>query len=429
MEKLEKKLDELLESVTKAQKRVDEVGTKADKNDGEYKAMAEKATKALEEIVAIQKQMKAVEDMQKILEKQSFRDAAGSDSAVKEANKKAKTEFTKFLRKGIALTPETVEYIANEIVESKYIGISDEQKAVEKKSLIAGVNPQGGYFIRPELSAKTIKRVYETSPMRDLADVVTTSADILEMIIDDGESTIGGAVGETGTRSATATPDIGKLSIEVHEIYGIQYASQRILDNEGFDVESWLLAKMADKMARTENTQFISGTGNKECRGILSLSAWTTDGTYEKGKIEQIESGTAGEVTADGLINTQNALIEDYQANATWLMKRATFGSCLKLKDGQGNYLVNTRLLSEGANKVLLGNPVRFANDMAAVASAALAIAYGDFKVGYTIVDKVGIRVVRDEYTAVPYIKFYGIKFTGGDVTSYDAIKLNILSA
>ncbi len=429
MEKLEEKLDLLLEAVTKAQKRADEVGGKVDKTDAEYKAMAEQATKALEEIQAIKTKQAVDDEARRLLEKQMFRDGGSSDMVKVQANKKAKDEMTRFLRKGIAISAESIEYIASELVESKYIGIADDRKEVEKKALIAGVNPQGGYFVRPELSAKTIKRVFETSPMRDLADVVTTGSDILELIIDDDESTIGGAVGETATRSATDTPTIGKLSIEAHEIYAIQLATQRMLDNEGFDVENWLLAKMADKMARTENTQFISGTGSKEARGILSFSAWTTPGTYEKAKLEQVASGTAGEVTAAGLIDLQNALKEEYQANATWLMKRTTFGSCLKLTDGQGSYLINSKLLAEGASKVILGAPVRFANDMAAVASSALAVAYGDFKVGYTIVDKVGIRIIRDEYSQKPYIEFYGIKFTGGDVTNYDSIKILKLAA
>jgi len=200
-----------------------------------------------------------------------------------------------------------------------------------------------------------------------------------------------------------------------------------MLDDAGFDIESWLTKKVTEKLSRVENTAFVSGTGVNSPKGVLGYTKWTTNGTYERNKIEQVISGTDGEFTADGLIDTQNALKEDYQGNASWLIKRASFGSIIKLKNGQGEYLINPFLLAQGGDKVLLGKPVVFANDVAAVATDALCAVYGDFKQGYTIVDRFGFRVIRDEFTSKPYVKFYTTKRVGGACTNYEALKINKL--
>ena len=161
----------------------------------------------------------------------------------------------------------------------------------------------------------------------------------------------------------------------------------------------------------------------------MSHAAWAVNGTYERNKIEQIVSGTSAVVKADGLISLQNALLEAYQPNAKFLMKRATFGAVSKLKDGTGAYLLNPMMLPQGATMVLLGKPVIFADDIAAIAANSLSIAYGDFQKAYTIVDRMGIRVLRDPYTTKPFIKFYTTKRVGGAVTNYQALKIQKLAA
>ena len=142
---------------------------------------------------------------------------------------------------------------------------------------------------------------------------------------------------------------------------------------------------MADKFSRTENTAFFSGSGVGRPRGFTTYDAWTVAGTYEQGKIEQVNSGSAGAVTGDGYIDLQYSLKERYQPNAVFMMKRATYGASLKLTDTNNQYLFGYDFLKNGQPvPTLLGKRVYFADDMATIASNSLSVAYGDFGVGYT---------------------------------------------
>lgn len=301
-----------------------------------------------------------------------------------------------------------------------------EDKLFETKALSTTSDPNGGYLVTPAMSARMMTRIFETSPMRAYATVESIGTGSLEIIIDDDEAS-SGWVGEVAPRPETNTPAIGKKIIPVHELYANPKATQTALDDAGRDLESWLADKVSRKFARDEATSFFSGNGVNKPRGILTYTAGTS--TYARDTVEQVTTGSAGVITPDSLIALQNALKEEYQNGAVFFMARATFGDILKKKDGQGQYLWGPGLngqMREGA--LLLGKPVRFAADMPAIASAALSVAYGDFAEGYTIVDRQGIRTLRDPYSSKPYVQFYTTKRVGGDVTNFEAFKLLVLT-
>jgi HK97 family phage major capsid protein len=182
-------------------------------------------------------------------------------------------------------------------------------------------------------------------------------------------------------------------------------------------------------MTRTENTAFVLGDGSQKARGFLALPAWGAAGVYERFKLEQINSGVSASFTGDGVKALQNAVIEAYQPGSIFGIKRASFVQITTLKDGNGAYLLNPLSLAQGDDKILLGKPVVFMDDIPAIAADALAMVYGDFSVGYTVVDRIGFRVIRDEVTAKPFVLFYTTKRTGGDVTNYEALKIQKLAA
>ena len=163
-------------------------------------------------------------------------------------------------------------------------------------------------------------------------------------------------------------------------------------------------------------------------RGFLDYPNWTTPKVYQRDALEQIASGTAGKVTADGAINLKGRLKGDYQAGAVFLTQRDTFTDLSLLKDGQGRYLLSETMLPDGVDVRLLGKPLFFADDMPAVAADALALAYGDFGISYTIVDRMGIRILRNPFTDIPFIRFYTTKRVGGDITNYEGIKIQKLA-
>ena len=298
-----------------------------------------------------------------------------------------------------------------------------DRREIEIKAMATDSNPDGGYLVMPELSATMVTRIFETSPLRLVANVEQTGSKSRTFLIDDDE----GTAEWTGEKAAASedTPDLGQKEIAVHNVRAKMNATADVLDDAYVDLASWLVNKGSDKIARSENTAFFSGNGVAKPRGLLTYAAWASAGVYERDKIEQIASGAVAGITADGLIGLQAALKEGYQAGARFLMKRGTYGDILKLK-GADQFHFGPVMLKDGqAQLTLLGKPVIFCDDMQANGTGSnLAVAYGDFSRAYTILDRVGLVVLRVPYSAHPYTIFHLTKRTGGDVTNFDAVKL-----
>lgn len=296
--------------------------------------------------------------------------------------------------------------------------------ADEAKALSVGSDPDGGYVVDPDTTGRVVMKVFETSPVRQYASIQNISTDALEGLFDLNEATTGW-VGETDTRAETATPQLGKWRIPVYEQYANPMATQKILDDGSINLESWLADKVSDKMARTENTAFVLGDGVNKPRGFTTYAA----GTTLPGTIEQFNTGVNGGFAADPdggdkLIDALYALKAPYRANAVWFMNRITTSGVRKLKDGDGNYMWQPSLQA-GQPASLLGYPQVSLEDMATyTVTGALAIAVGDMRAAYQVVDRVGIRVLRDPYTNKPYVGFYTTKRVGGNVVNFEAIKL-----
>lgn len=295
-------------------------------------------------------------------------------------------------------------------------------QGLEQKALSAASDPDGGYTVTPVMSDRITKAVFETSNMRQAANVQTIGSDSFEILQSTDEATSGGWVSEQASRTTTATPTISKKIIAVHEQYANPKATQRLLDDSSLDAESWLADKVAQILTKTENTAFFTGNGVAKPRGILTYAAGTS-----WGQIEQISStsSTGGTLDADDFINLFYALKDEYQANASWFMQRATVKAARKLKENTTNQYIWAPGLQAKAPDTMLGQPITQANDMGVVTTTdALAVACGDFDKGYQIVDRTGIRVLRDPFTDKPFVSFYTTKRVGGDVNNFEAIKL-----
>ena len=302
-------------------------------------------------------------------------------------------------------------------------GIEEAKKAIaelEKKADMVNTlsDPEGGYLSLPTAMGAMIQgRVFESTPIRMLADVITIGTDSIEYPHDrdEAEATWNG---EKVEPADSDTPEVDKIRIDVHDLDAVMPVTQKMLDDQAIDIVGWLNSKAADKFARTEATAFVSGNGVGRPRGFLTYTAGTS--TYAYGSIEQVNSGGATTLTADGLIDLQNALKEPYQAGAAFLMKRATFGAVRKLKDGENQYLLGLGAAGlDGkpyAGMTLLGKPVYFADDMEAVGASGLAVAYGDFRQGYQIVDRIGIRVLANPYIKRKRVVYEYNKRVGGGV-------------
>jgi HK97 family phage major capsid protein len=295
-------------------------------------------------------------------------------------------------------------------------------EALQTKSLSVGSDPDGGYLVTPTMSSKIVQAIFEGSPMRQLASAETISSDSLELI-DDHDQAAAGWTSETGAVSETSSPTIAKRNIPTHELYAQPKATQKLVDDAAIDVEAWLSSKIADIFSRKESTAFIAGSGVGQPRGILTYA----DGT-NWGQIEQVGSDSSGNVTADSLIELYYSLKDAYMKRASFLMHRTVVQDIRLLKESTTDQYLWQPGLAAGAPDTLMGVPVHMAADMPLAEAGSLSVAVGDFKAAYQIVDRQGIRILRDPFTEKPFVKFYATARVGGDVVNFDAIKLLVLS-
>jgi HK97 family phage major capsid protein len=273
---------------------------------------------------------------------------------------------------------------------------------------------------------QTIDRVLaKVSPIRALATVQQIGSNVYRKPI--GTTDAGtGWVAETDARPQTSTPTLAALDFPAMELYAMPAATQTLLDDAQVDIEQWLASEVQIVFAEQEGAAFIGGNGTTQPKGFLSYTV-VADGSWSWGNIGYIPSGGAGTFASsdpsDALLDLAYAPRQAYRANATWVMNRKTEAAIRKFKDDSGNYLWQPGVVA-GLPATLFGFPVAVAEDMPDIAVNSYSIAFGDFARGYLVVDRVGIRTLRDPYSAKPYVLFYTTKRVGGGVQDFEAIKL-----
>lgn len=251
-----------------------------------------------------------------------------------------------------------------------FVRTGDEARIIEVRAgLSVGSDPDGGYFVMPALSAGMTKKLFDLTPMRQLARVETiTAGDAWEEPVDFDEADATW-VGEKESRPATDTPQIGKLRVPVEEIYALQPVTQRLIDDVGFDLGGWVEGKVTDKFIRSEGAAFVTGDGNKKPLGFQSYTkVSTSDATRAYGQLQYVPGTDASAVKADGLRALVWAVRAPYRPGSAWLMNSNTASAVDQLKDGQGQYLWQPSMLA-GAPDTMLGYPVVISEDMPDVGS------------------------------------------------------------
>jgi HK97 family phage major capsid protein len=309
----------------------------------------------------------------------------------------------------------------------------DALTADELKTLAVGSAPDGGYFVEPFRAQTVIDKLYETSDLRaaGAGQMTITSSSYKEPIDRDEPTT--GWVGEQSSRPETNTPQVGMLELPVHEQYAVVKATQNLLDDAGVDVESWLDGKVVDEMGRQENTAFVTGNGTNKPKGFTTYTVnQTDDATRAFGALQSVKTGSNGAFkTASATVSPADDLLDliykfkpGYRRNLRWGGNRLTLGAARKFKDQNGNYIYDARLGASGIIEMVLGYQWDEFPDMASyTTTGALGIALADWKRGYLIIDRAGIRQLRDPYTQKGYQLFYTTKRVGGGVRDSDALK------
>lgn len=300
----------------------------------------------------------------------------------------------------------------------------------DRKAVSVGQDSNGGYLVPADTTGKIVARVFETSPMRQFASAQAISTDALEGGLDTDEASFGW-VGETASRSETSTPGIGAWRIPVHEAHASPKATQKLLEDANIDVQAWLARKVADKFGRGYNTAMVTGNGISKPRGFASYStAATADASRAWGVFEHVATGSSGAFGTDPngvnkLLDLVHKLKDIYAVRAAFYLNRTTHGKVRQLTDASsaGKYVFIPSFVV-GQPDTLLGYPVRKFQDMADYTTAdALAIAFGDMEETYQIVDRIGLTVLVDPFTAKPHVVFYTRGRIGGDVVNFDSMK------
>lgn len=387
-EALGKKFDEFKE---KNDKRIDGLEAEKGKLSGQVDTLNEKLSE--------------LDELKSNLEKELLSLKRPDGTGTKAASEH-KAAFMQFVRKGVDA------------------GLGE----LQAKALQIGVESDGGFAVPEELDRSIIELLRDSSPMRQVCNQITVGTPDYKRLVNLGGNGAGW-VGETDARPATNTPTLGQIQAFMGEIYANPQATQTSLDDMFFDAEGWLNTEVGRDFSEKEGNAFLLGNGVNKPKGLLAYALDVKgDDTRAFGVLQKLITGTAGTVTGDNLIDLIHSLKAGYRANGTWMMGNLSVAYMRKLKDSEGNYLWRPGL-EAGAPSVLLGYGITENEDMPDIAADANAIVFGDFKRAYTVVDRIGTRVLRDPYTNKPYVGFYTTKRVGGMLVDSQAVKVLTLSA
>jgi HK97 family phage major capsid protein len=297
-----------------------------------------------------------------------------------------------------------------------------ESVLVDKKDIATTSSAAGGFGV-PKQIASEIERLERLfSPVRDLVRVVPVGTSDYRQLVSVGGADAGW-VGETDSRTSTATSELREITPTQGELYAYPQASEWSLDDIFFDVEAWLSEEVAQVFAQETGRAVISGNGTKKPTGMLN-STPTDVGDHPVSRAAAVYQYVDGGalIDADGLIDLVYTLNSMYRPGSSFVANSVTIGAIRKLKDADGQYLWSPSL-AVGQPDSLLGYPVRAWEDLQGLGEGAFPVAFGNFRRGYVLVDRVGLRITRDNISAPGFIRFYVRRRLGGHVLNNDAIK------
>lgn len=287
-------------------------------------------------------------------------------------------------------------------------GLSAEYKNVLTRS----DDTTGGYLAPTEVLKEILKTVAEFSPARDIVRVRKTGQ--RSVMIPKKTGNLSAVwVGETQPRTETEGLGWGMEEIPTHELTAEVYISLLDLEDSAYDLEAEIRAEFGEQFGVAEGAAVINGNGVKKPEGLLVAAG-----------VDEVKSGAAAAVTADGLINLYYGVKTAYASRGRWLLNRSTLGSIRKLKDQQNQYLWQPGLAA-GQPNTILNAPYTETPDMPDEAAGTFPVAFGDFKRGYIMVDRLALAVMRDPFTraSLGQIKFVARRRVGGQTVMTEAFK------
>jgi HK97 family phage major capsid protein len=306
--------------------------------------------------------------------------------------------FDTFLRKG---------YGALEPAERKVLTIADATHA--------------GVLATADYVNQIIHYGYTQHPFRLVANVRTTSKYEVQLPTNDAYG-VATWVAESGQKSETTGLTYALTTCVPQERKVLYKATQKMLEDGDFNIEAEIAYAVGRAFGDLESTAFYSGNGTTT--GPEGIS---TNATIEA---DHMDLTTDNTIAFDDFIKVQYALEDPYVANAAWLMHRSTLGTCVGLKSATTNTYLLQPNLQAGQPATILGSPVYTWSAITAQADATPGddehiLFYGDFRQGYTIVDRLDLTIQRlnEMYADYGMIGFLARGRVGGAVTVPAAIQ------
>ena len=416
---LQKALDALglsLKDATEAQQKahkefMDTVNADAAKRDAAWDAKIAKLQAELDKFEPVSKALNDIQEREKAEKEEREEQAKAMQEQLDRIETKA--------NRPNAPSEDDVKAAAQRAAFFEFMRVGNTRMAPDRLNVMKiSDDTGGGYLSPPDYLMEIIKAIVEFSPMRTLARVTQTSAHSVQIPRRTGTFTALW-VGEIETRSETEGLAYGLHDVPNHELVADVRFSMANLEDSAFDLESEVRMEFAEQFGVAEGTAFVSGNSVKKPEGFLNAT-----GTVS------VNSGAASDITADGILDLKYGIKTAYARNATFVLNRNTLGKVRKLKDGSGQYLWQPGL-ADGRPNSVDGDPYAEFPDMPSVSAGTKSIAYGDWRRGYRIVDRLQLSVIRDGLTLASsgQVKFIARRRVGGIVTLAEAIGIMTVAA
>ena len=362
---------------------------------------------------------------------------ADSDTQIKAITEKLEVLEAKALRPAFLETKE--QEMENKQEELRtFVTKGIEGLRAKAADTQISVDSQGGYALPAEVSSTILQLQHETSPIRGLVGSIQTGTTDYSQLVSLGGAA-SGWVGEIDARPNTGSPELGKISAVFGEVYANPKAYQHVLEDAFFNVEGWVTGEVSREFNEQEGVAFLRGDGNKKPIGLMhglgTSSAYLNgDKTRDFGKFQVLKSGHATTLGAnsDAVINKMRDVVRatktGYRPRAKWMMNQNTHAMLVDMKTSDGEYFLQ-RNITEAAATRLLGYDIVINDDMADVEAGEIPVAFGDFAAGYSIIDLVGVSMLRDPYSTKGAIEFYTRKRVGSMITNTEAVKFIAIEA
>ena len=273
--------------------------------------------------------------------------------------------------------PDSSEEIETRAFENYIRGVETRDDTNLTKS-------DNGAVIPTSIANKIISKVVEICPIYQLANKYNVGGTLSIPYYDESTQAITMAYATEFTDLESTSGKFTSIQLTGFLAGALTKVSKSLINNSQFDIVSYTINAMARSIAQWLEKELLKGTSSK----VAGLSGVT----------QTVTTASATSITADELIELQETVPDVYQSGAVWIMSKATRTAIRKLKDGDGNYLLNKDATSAWGY-TLFGKPVYVSDNMDTIAAGKTTVFYGDMSgLAVKLSENVNIEILREKF-------------------------------